>query len=90
MIGLRKELLVWLTALGVRVPADIGFAHLDVCTERGDFAGIDQRPTEIGAAAFDLVFSRLLANERGLPGDPWTLLSSGAWAAGPTVRKMPG
>jgi LacI family transcriptional regulator len=86
VIGLRKELIAWLGHLGQRVPADVGFAHLDRCTESGDHAGIDQRPAEIGAAAVDLVIRRLNANERGLAPAPWLLANEGVWVDGPTLR----
>jgi LacI family transcriptional regulator len=90
VIGLRSELITWLERLGRRVPADVGFVHLDRCTERGDFAGIDQKPREVGAAAVDLVVSRLLANERDVQASPRQLLVEGVWVDGPTVRAQRG
>jgi LacI family transcriptional regulator len=86
VIGLRSELIGWLARLGRRVPEHVGFVHLDRCTEPGDFAGIDQKPREVGAAAVDLVVNRLLANERNLQLAPRQLLVEGVWVDGPTVR----
>ena len=88
VIGLRSELITWLARLGRNVPDHVGFVHLDRCTERGEFAGIDQKPREVGAAAVDMVVSRLLANERNLQVSPRQLLVEGVWVDGPTVRAI--
>ena len=88
VIGLRSELITWLARLGQRVPEQVGFVHLDRCTEPGDFAGVDQKPREVGAAAVDLVVNRLLANERNLQLAPRQLLVEGVWVDGPTVRAV--
>lgn len=86
VIGLRSELLAWLSRIGQPVPAKVGFVHLDRGTEVGDFAGIDQNSKAIGAAAVDLVFSRLFANERGIHPAPRQLLVDGIWMEGATLR----
>lgn len=88
VIGLRSELITWLVHLGKQVPADVGFVHLDRCTEPGNYAGIDQKPREVGAAAVDMVVNRLLANERNLQPAPRQLLVEGVWVHGPTVRRL--
>lgn len=88
VIGLRCELIPWLGRLGLRVPGDIGFVHLDRCTEVGDFAGLDQRPAEIAAAAVDLVAHLLVADERDLPTRPKQLLIDSVWCHGPTLRSV--
>ncbi len=86
IIGLRRELITWVERLGLRVPKDVGFVHLDLRTESGAFAGMDQRPRQTGAAAFDLVMGRLLANERGLPETQRLLLIDSVWMDGPTLK----
>lgn len=88
VVGLRAELVRWLDHLNIRVPDQVGFVHLDRTTEPGSYAGIDQRPREIGAAAIDLVVSRLLANERNLQSTQRTVLIDGVWTDGPTVRPL--
>ncbi|MEY4940241.1 MAG: hypothetical protein RIQ93_1976 [Verrucomicrobiota bacterium] len=85
VIGLRCELVTWLERAGLRVPADVGFVHLDRCTEAGDWAGLDQRPHEVGAAAMDLLTQLLLADERNLPPTPKHLLVESVWVPGPTL-----
>ncbi|MBP7483201.1 MAG: LacI family DNA-binding transcriptional regulator [Lacunisphaera sp.] len=89
VIGLRCELMVWLERLGIGVPGQAGFVHLDRCTEPGDHAGLDQKPREVGAAAVDLLAQRLLANERGLPALAKQLLVDSVWVDGPTLRAQP-
>lgn len=88
IIGLRSELMEWLRHQGSAVPKDTGFVHLDRCTEPGDFAGIDQRPREVGSAAVDLVVTLLLSNERKLQVAPRQLLVEGVWVEGPTIRTL--
>jgi hypothetical protein len=87
IIGLRSELVGWLRRLGRRVPEDVGFVHLDRCTESGGHAGLDQRAREIGAAAIDLLSQRLLANEVGLPSLSQQLLIESVWSDGDTLRR---
>lgn len=86
VIGLRRELITWLERLGKGVPGAVGFVHLDRYTEPGDFAGLDQKPREVGAAGVDLVTQRLLVNERNLPALSKQLLVDSIWVDGPTVR----
>lgn len=87
IIGLRRELIDWLLQLDLHVPRDVGFVHLDSSTEPGSFAGVDQHPEEIGAAALDLLSGRLLSNERGLPATQRLLLIDGVWTDGPTIKR---
>jgi DNA-binding LacI/PurR family transcriptional regulator len=86
VIGLRCELVAWMSGLGRRTPRDAGFVHLDRCTEKGDWAGLDQQPREVGAAAIDLLAQQLLANERGVPALARQFLVDSVWVDGPTVR----
>lgn len=89
VIGLRSELVSWLERMGLRVPQEVGFFHLDRCTEPGNFAGLDQRPRETGAAAVDLLAQLLLAGERNLPLHLKELLVEAVWVDGPTLRSRP-
>lgn len=84
VIGLGSHFPGWLVDLGCRVPEDVGFVDLDRCTPNR--AGIEQRSSLIGAAAVDLLLSRLLTHERGLTPAPPILAIEGVWADGPTVR----
>lgn len=77
-----------LAEAGIRTPQDIGFASLDLFPERHAFAGVDQIPTAVGAAAADLVVKQIQNNEFGLPEHPVTMLLNGVWRDGPTVRQV--
>jgi len=74
--------------LGYDVPGEIGYANLDRATNDAPYAGVDQYPEQVGAAAIDLVVTQLQNNELGLPRHPQTLLLDGGWVDGPTIRRL--
>ncbi|MHA3774998.1 LacI family DNA-binding transcriptional regulator [Verrucomicrobiota bacterium sgz303538] len=77
-----------LDSLGLRVPHDVGFAHLALGDrEQYQWAGMDQNSELVGAAAVDLVDAQLRHNERGAPEVAKTVLIPGRWISGPTVRE---
>ena len=78
----------YLRDLGMRVPNDVGFAHLALTESDEGFAGINQNSRLVGSSAIDLIDAQLRRNERGLPTAPKTVLSLGRWIAGPTVRDV--
>jgi DNA-binding LacI/PurR family transcriptional regulator len=76
----------WIEAEGRRVPKDIGYVHLDCgAAELSDFAGVDQKSEEIGAAAVDLLVEEIHSNSRGIPDTPKTVLINGQWQEGTTL-----
>jgi LacI family transcriptional regulator len=80
----------FLRGLAVRVPEDVGVAHLALTEADTGFAGVNQNGRLVGASAFDLVDAQLRRNERGLPASPKTVLVQGRWIEGPTVKTLPG
>lgn len=78
-----------LREIGVRVPGDVGVAHLALTESDSGFAGVNQNGRLVGASAVDLIDAQLRRNERGLPASPKTLLVQGRWIEGPTVRALP-
>ncbi len=78
----------WLKNLGLRVPADIGFAHLDWRPEFRNCAGLLQHVHIVASMAVDLVVEQLHHNERGVPAHPKTLLVKGSWVEGSTLRNL--
>ena len=74
--------------LGLRVPQDVGFANLALASADRDVAGVNQHADLVGAAAVDLVDAHLRGNERGIPQQAKTVLISGEWVEGPTVRDL--
>lgn len=74
---------------GYRVPEDVGLAMLDRNPYvENEFAGMNQRHDEIGAACVDIVVAQIHRNERGLPSAPRTVMIDGIWEAGSTVRNL--
>lgn len=73
-------------AMGLSVPEDVGIVHLDAAHQfQRNWAGIDQRPANVGAAAVDLIIGQLHRNERGVPPVPKTVLIEGIWKDGATL-----
>jgi LacI family transcriptional regulator len=88
VVSLAEQALRVLDDLGLKVPQDVGFAHLALTTEDREWAGVNQNSEMVGVAAVDLVDAQLRRNERGLPEYPKTMLMPGKWFGGPTVRAL--
>ncbi len=73
--------------LGVRAPAHIGFAHLDLPShlKAAQACGVDQLSEVVGACALELVASQLYTNTLGRPAHPVTQLVEGMWVDGRTL-----
>lgn len=89
VIGHVDKAVGWLREAGIPVPRRAGFFNLN-WNERGcACAGLDLRPELQGMAAVDSVVAQIHRNERGLPSDPCTVMLSGKWVDGPTIRAAP-
>lgn len=88
VVSLGGEGMRILSELGLRVPQDVGFANLALAPEDDDMAGVNQYSDLVGAAAVDLVDAQLRRNERGVPRHSKTVLISGEWVPGSTVRDL--
>jgi LacI family transcriptional regulator len=77
-----------LAELGLRVPQDVGFVNLALTPQDDGMAGVNEHSELVGAAAVDLVDAQLRRNERGVPPHAKTVLISGQWVPGPTVRNL--
>jgi Transcriptional regulators len=84
IVTTHVPILSWLQSAGLRVPRDVAYVYLDYTPERGDFAGIDQQPEKVGAAAVDLLVEQINQNRRGIPEVPKSVLIEGVWRDGPT------
>ena len=86
VISHEEVALDWLKRIGVHVPDDIGFVHLNCTDQSGQFAGIYQNGPTVGSAAVDFLIGMIHRNERGVPALPHSLLIEGTWVPGRTVR----
>lgn len=76
-------LLEWFKECDIRIPEDMGVVPLERYL---DYAGLDQKPGMVGAAAIDLIIGMIQRNETGLPADPKTVMVEGGWVNGMSVR----
>ncbi|HEX8312676.1 MAG TPA: LacI family DNA-binding transcriptional regulator [Chthoniobacteraceae bacterium] len=88
VLSLAWEVLGMLHEMKLRVPEDVGFAHLALTAGDRDSAGVNQNSEIVGASALELVDAQLRRNERGVPLVSKTLLVPGCWVDGPTVRDL--
>jgi DNA-binding LacI/PurR family transcriptional regulator len=79
------EVMAWLKRLGLRVPGDVGFAHLDWIPEFGDCAGVDQHIELTAANAVDLVIEQIQQHRPGVPVHAKIVLAESDWVGGRTV-----
>lgn len=88
IIAYKERVVELLDRLHVRVPDDVGVAHLfGTEQERKSMAGIDGNLDNVGAAAVDLLVQKLHTNERGIPEHPRDVMIQGTWKDGPTIRR---
>lgn len=86
VIGHEEVLLDWIKRLGMHVPDDVGFAHLNCPDQSGQFAGVYQNGPRVGSVAVDFLIGMIHRNERGASMLPHSILVEGTWVAGKTVR----
>ncbi len=80
----------WLTAAGVKLPDELGFAVLDRSPGITTASGVDQQMEEVGAAAVEQLVGLIRRGDRGAPEHPRTVLIEPRWVDGDTTRKIEG
>lgn len=86
LISPSRTQLEWLAELGIQVPRDCGYAHLNLAGDVAGWAGIDPRIEGIAASAVDMLIGQIHRHETAPPPVPRELLIRGAWVQGSTVR----
>lgn len=86
ILAASDSILPMLSALGLEVPRDIGFAVLSRDGESSPVAGIDEQSDLLGASAVDFAVSLLQTNQHGLPAYPRVVLVESRWVWKPTLR----
>jgi LacI family transcriptional regulator len=88
VLSQHEEILDWLGAMGVAVPGEVGFVHLNCPDRSGRYAGIYQNGVEVGSAAFDFLVGMVQRNEVGVPALARSILVDGTWQEGSTLLPM--
>lgn len=86
VIGHVDEAVNWLRSAGISVPSSTAFFNLNWNERSRPCAGLDLRPELQGWVAVESLVAQIHRNEKGLPTDPHTVMLSGRWVDGPTVR----
>lgn len=85
VLAAEHEPLNFLQEAGVKIPSEIGFAHLGLDSAWTELAGIRQNNYEVGQAAAKLVIDQINRNDYGLPPHPCSVQISGDWHPGESV-----
>jgi LacI family transcriptional regulator len=75
----------WLSDAGICVPEDVGLVHLATDDDVSDWAGINSKKREIGAAAVEQLVSLIQNRQFGIPQTPATVEIRGTWHQGRTL-----
>lgn len=74
----------WLSEIGIKHPDEVACFHSDVGGQENpaDWAGLDQRTEQIGAACIEQLARRVESGQRGLNPDEHLILVPGRWVWG--------
>ena len=83
-----KECIAIAAQLKVKVPGPVAFASA-THTSQSVFAGIDERPEEIGSAAIEQLAAMIQRGEKGAPATPKVTMITGRWIdSSSVVRRL--
>ncbi len=89
VVAHHPEALEWMTAAGASVPETHGFLSLDQLGCSFPCAGLDLRPSRIGALALEHITAQWHPQESGPSAEAVSTVSvMPRWVAGPTLRGM--
>jgi len=74
--------------LGLHIPGVVGFASANR-SGPSVFAGMEERPAEIGATAVGLLANMIQHGEKGIPSVPTVTMIKGTWVNGRAIRSAP-
>jgi LacI family transcriptional regulator len=87
ILCINVEVKKWIEEMNIKVPEEVGLAHLDRNDDLPEWAGMHQNNTLIGAAGIDMLVGQLHRNEIGLPSFPKASLIESTWMDGPTIAR---
>lgn len=85
VLTLRHDTHAWLSEAGYRIGRDIGLVVLDRNEGEEAISGVDQRQTQVGAAATELLAQAMQNSEFGVPTLPRIVGLDGIWHEGGTL-----
>ncbi len=85
VIGLHKNTYLWLLELGLSIPEDIGFLHLD-CRRDGTLSGMYQHTEKLGGAALEFLASLVEGSISSTEGKPKIMMINSDFHEGETLR----
>ena len=87
VIGFDPRVPEWLARAGFSVPGDVGYASMDWSRDFPEQSGVNPRPRLTGALAIDLLVEQIHRNEWGEPRDAKSVLVTGEWVEGKTLKE---
>ena len=87
ILCINHEVKKWLETMGVKVPEEVGLAHLDWHDGLPDWGGMHQNNTLVGVASIDMLVGQLHRNEFGLPKFSKASLIESTWVDGPSLAR---
>ena len=82
ILTLYHDVELWLKAMRLRVPEDIGLVQLEWRKAHSDWAGMDQHNDFAGEAAVEMLIGMIHNDERGIPPVPRATLIGSTWVNG--------
>lgn len=82
------EFTTMLSDRGVRIPQDVGLAAVTHFVQGTGLAGMEQDQELMGARAVELLTSRIIEHDLGLPHHPRTELVESQWVDGPSLPRL--
>ncbi|PTY00378.1 LacI family DNA-binding transcriptional regulator [Opitutus sp. ER46] len=73
---------------GLHIPEDIGVAVISQILDRTDYSGLEENQQLIGAWAVELLVSRIMNRDLGIPTNPRIEMVERHWVDGKTLRKI--
>jgi DNA-binding LacI/PurR family transcriptional regulator len=79
-----------LKARGIRVPRDVGVAVISQTLAGTDFAGLQENQHLIGAWSVELLVSRIMNRDFGIPSHPRIEMVERRWIDGKSLQRRSG
>ena len=85
IVGHNSNLVSWVEMAGYRVPQEVGVVHIATDDDVNDWAGVNSKRREIGAASAERVISLIQNRQFGVPETALNTVVRGTWHGGRTL-----